>query len=399
MVRNIVGRFWALPTVAKVLVVLAALIVLGISVFLSPLVVIAAVLVLMLAVLVLIIQALRRRPLRTWGTVAAVSLAFVLLFSGISAALYGGSGQSEQVSSPESTQELNLVPREETTTEATTKPEKTRAEEPEQAAAGSENEEEAERESKPEPAPDPEPEPQPQPEPEPEPEPAPEPEPVDPLEERGTVVTVSRVVDGDTVEVRPAIDGVADIRLIGVDTPETYGGTEPYGAEASTFTEEVLSGQRVALEFDAERVDQYDRVLAYVWLEEDTMFNEILVREGYAQVATFPPNVKYTDRFLAAQEQARVEGAGLWGLSEDQLCQLADRDNGIGGGCVAPEPAPVPEPAPAPESTPVPLPSGGDLDCGDFATQAEAQAVYDADPSDPNGLDGEGDGTPCESLP
>ncbi len=64
------------------------------------------------------------------------------------------------------------------------------------------------------------------------------------------------------------------------------------------------------------------------------------------------------------------------------------------------EPAPPPEPAPAPPDDPPPadLPQG-DLDCSDFATQAEAQAVLDADPSDPHGLDREGDGVPCESLP
>lgn len=199
------------------------------------------------------------------------------------------------------------------------------------------------------------------------------------------------MVDGDTVEVSPAIDGIADVRLIGVDTPETYGGTEPYGAEASAFTESVLAGQQVALEFDAERIDPYGRVLAYIWLPDGSMFNETLVREGYAQVATFPPNVKYTDRFLAAQEEARIAGRGLWSLSAGELCQLADRGNGIGGGCAV-----TPEPAPA---TPTPAPGGTDLDCSDFATQEEAQAVLHADPTDPNGLDSEADGIACEALP
>jgi hypothetical protein len=72
-----------------------------------------------------------------------------------------------------------------------------------------------------------------------------------------------------------------------------------------------------------------------------------------------------------------------------------------------PAPEPTPEPTPAPEPTPEPAPEPppavelppGDLDCADFATQAEAQATLDADPSDPYGLDGEGDGIPCESLP
>lgn len=151
---------------------------------------------------------------------------------------------------------------------------------------------------------------------------------------RGRVVTVSRVVDGDTVEISPSIDGIEDVRLIGVDTPETHHpryGEQPYGQRASEFTASELEGRSVALEFDVERVDDYGRLLAYVWTSGDSMFNEVLVREGYAQVATFPPNVEYTDRFLDAQRQARREQRGLWGLSAGQLCQQTDRGNGIGG--------------------------------------------------------------------
>ena len=221
------------------------------------------------------------------------------------------------------------------------------------------------------------------------------------LASRGTVVTVSRVVDGDTIEVSPAVDGIEDVRLIGIDTPETSSGEEPLGPQASAFTTDSLAGREVALEFDEERVDQYGRALAYVWIAEDTMFNAQLLREGLAQVATFPPNTEYVDRFENIQADARAAGLGIWGLSQSEQCQLADRDNGIGEGtpgCTgATEPdesEPTGEPAPTPTHS-----AGGDLDCSDFATQGEAQSVLDADPSDPNGLDGEGDGVPCESLP
>jgi hypothetical protein len=72
-----------------------------------------------------------------------------------------------------------------------------------------------------------------------------------------------------------------------------------------------------------------------------------------------------------------------------------------------PVPAPGAEEAPAPPSAPEPTPEPppavelppGDLDCSDFATQQEAQETLDADPSDPYGLDGEGDSIPCESQP
>ena len=156
------------------------------------------------------------------------------------------------------------------------------------------------------------------------------------LGSHGPVVSVVRVVDGDTVEISPAIDGIDEVRLIGVDTPETSHpsyGEQPFGRQATSFSVLRLEGERVALEFDAERVDPYNRLLAYAWLPGNQMFNELLVKQGFAQVATFPPNVKYVGRFRASQREARQAGRGLWGLTRGQLCQQTDRGNGIGGGC------------------------------------------------------------------
>lgn len=125
--------------------------------------------------------------------------------------------------------------------------------------------------------------------------------------------SVVRVVDGDTIDVSYAGHTNSRVRLIGVDTPEVYGKAEPYGAEASAFTKERLKpGTSVTLEFDAGLTDKYGRLLAYVWLGEE-LFNETLVREGYAQLLTIQPNVKYVERFLAAQTAARTAGRGLWG--------------------------------------------------------------------------------------
>ncbi len=150
-----------------------------------------------------------------------------------------------------------------------------------------------------------------------------------------TKATVYRVTDGDTVKISPEINGENTVRLIGVDTPETNPGqgVQPLGPEATAFSEANLLDEEVSLEFDAERKDDYDRLLAYVYLPDGTMFNETLLREGYAQVATFPPNTRYVDRFEDAQEEAREAGRGIWGLPEGELCQLRDRGNGIGGGC------------------------------------------------------------------
>ena len=69
----------------------------------------------------------------------------------------------------------------------------------------------------------------------------------------------------------------------------------------------------VRLEFDVERLDRFGRTLAYVWIG-DELFNDTLVRDGYALVTTFPPNVRYVERFLDAQDEARSADRGLWNV-------------------------------------------------------------------------------------
>ena len=209
-----------------------------------------------------------------------------------------------------------------------------------------------------------------------------------------STVTVTRVVDGDTIDISPSVEGRSRVRLIGMDTPEVHFGTQPYGPEASAFAKRELDGEEVGLDLDVQKIDPYGRLLAYVYLPDGQMFNETLLRQGYAQVATFPPNVKYVDRFLAAQREAREANRGLWGLSAGELCQQTDRDNGIGGGCSGSEPE---SPAASQSTTPG---SGvdGNLDCASFETHEEAQRVLEQDPSDPHYLDGDGDGLACEEL-
>lgn len=131
----------------------------------------------------------------------------------------------------------------------------------------------------------------------------------------GDLYSVKRVVDGDTIIV--IINGKEErLRLIGINTPETVHpnkGVELFGREASEYTKGQLKGKEVLLEFDIEKRDKYERLLAYVWLE-GKMLNELLVANGYAQVATHPPNIKYVDRFVAAQKHARENSLGLWGV-------------------------------------------------------------------------------------
>ncbi|MFN3471469.1 MAG: thermonuclease family protein, partial [Aquificaceae bacterium] len=87
------------------------------------------------------------------------------------------------------------------------------------------------------------------------------------------------------------------------------------GKLAKEFTKELLAeGQIVYLEFDVQKTDRNGRYLAYVWLPDGRMLNEVLLREGYAQVYTIPPNVKYQKRFLEAQKYARENNKGFWSI-------------------------------------------------------------------------------------
>lgn len=127
---------------------------------------------------------------------------------------------------------------------------------------------------------------------------------------------VFKVVDGDTIMVRRG-ETNERVRLIGVDTPESVHPDPSKNTEcgeiASRFTRERLEQKYVELELDAQERDQYGRLLAYVWVD-GVMFNKVLLQEGMAQVATYPPNVKYVDDFTALQAEARNANRGLWGM-------------------------------------------------------------------------------------
>ena len=133
-------------------------------------------------------------------------------------------------------------------------------------------------------------------------------------EPRSATVLVTRVVDGDTVEVQLGGEE-EDVRYIGVDTPETVKPNEPvqcFGPEASAFNHRLVERQRVRLVFGEERRDVYGRLLAYVYLG-DRFVNAELVRRGFARTLTIPPNDRYADRFKRLQMAAARAGRGLWG--------------------------------------------------------------------------------------
>lgn len=139
-------------------------------------------------------------------------------------------------------------------------------------------------------------------------------------EPAGAAVVV-RVVDGDTLVVD--VGGhEEDVRLIGIDTPETVAPERPvecFGAEASERLAELLpAGTAIRLERDVEPRDRYDRLLAYVFRSDDGLFvNLAQVEGGFAEAMEYPPNTARRPEFDAAERSARAAGAGLWSTCGD----------------------------------------------------------------------------------
>ena len=140
------------------------------------------------------------------------------------------------------------------------------------------------------------------------------------------VATVTRVIDGDTIEVRlsgrtegpgagEVVPGaVRRVRLLGIDTPESVDPRRPvecFGKEAATAARALLEGRSVRLVKDVEETDGFDRLLRYVYLGQE-MANARWVVNGYALAYTYPPNVRHADMFVALQRDARRHDRGLW---------------------------------------------------------------------------------------
>lgn len=226
-------------------------------------------------------------------------------------------------------------------------------------------------------------------------------------------------MDGDTIAVE--VNGQSEtLRLIGIDTPEVVDPRKPvqcFGREASAKAKKLLDGQKVRLEADSSQGerDKYDRLLRYVFLENGTHFNQLMIEEGYAFEYTYRTPYRHQAEFKQAEEEARKNKRGLWA------------DSACAGGVEPPTNRPQPTtsstitsapPTNPPTSTSKPTPisqpqtgacqyncSGPDKDCSDFATHDEAVMFwnccgfsYDNDPMQLDSL-GEGDGIPCESLP
>ncbi|MCG2692623.1 thermonuclease family protein [Candidatus Parcubacteria bacterium] len=195
---------------------------------------------------------------------------------------------------------------------------------------------------------------------------------------------VVKVVDGDTIK----LENGEVVRYIGIDTPETVHPSKPvqcFGKEASDKNKELVEGKLVKLEKDITDRDKYGRLLYYVRVG-DLFVNDELVRQGYAYIYTYPPDVKYSEQFVQAQKEARENNRGLWAGC-------------LGQGVVEETPPPPAEPIPPKEGT---ICSYNAYNCSDFSTHAEAQSVFDycgGITNDIHRLDADKDSLACESLP
>ena len=224
--------------------------------------------------------------------------------------------------------------------------------------------------------------------------------------------TATRVIDGDTMEVRVDLPfGWGDdcpvtagqtyrVRLIGVNTPEVYGERQCYGQEASDYVKSFVENHVVCLMRDTSCTDDFGRLLAYVWVDTDPSTNGCdlslnidLVAKGYAWASAYPPDTLLRPFFEALECDAARNDRGMWGacgLPVPERCAVAQ---------------PTAEPKPTAESTTEPSDDACGscaetaCNCTDFATWQDAKACLDSDPSDPFGLDTNHDGVPCESLP
>jgi len=128
------------------------------------------------------------------------------------------------------------------------------------------------------------------------------------------------VDDGDTIVL---IDG-RHVRYIGINAPEIrHGGrkAEPNGYEAKRFNKNLVLSRKVRLEFGKERTDQYGRLLAYVFLEDNTLVNQEMIENGYAYCLSRKPNDRYDEIFLKAQRRAMSARIGIWCQWQEESCR------------------------------------------------------------------------------
>jgi len=219
----------------------------------------------------------------------------------------------------------------------------------------------------------------------------------DAVDGESVTVTVTRVIDGDTMEIEYANGTEDTVRLLGVDTPETtlsrvspdeFAGIPDttagrdhlfnWGERATTLAEDELEGTQVQMIFDpdSDRRGYFGRLLVYLYVDGEN-FNQRLLGEGYARM--YDSQFSLRQEFAAAEQEAQATEVGLWGFQDSDTESGTDSDSSN---------VEIP-----------PLPPDGDYNCGDFETQEQAQYVLENELGDPHGLDGDGNEIACESLP
>jgi len=205
------------------------------------------------------------------------------------------------------------------------------------------------------------------------------------------LVKVTRIIDGDTIE----LEGGQRVRYIGIDTPELSGNNpECYAREAYDKNRELVEGKQVRLEKDVSETDRYGRLLRYVYVD-DNFINDLLVRTGYANASSYPPDIKYQDQFREAEKEARESNKGLW------------------NSCLTITPKPTTKPTATPKqssggsqpapTTPPQQNSGGSYSCNCSRTCTQisscAEAQYQLNVCGCSQRDADDDGIACDGAP
>lgn len=131
-----------------------------------------------------------------------------------------------------------------------------------------------------------------------------------------TKFKVVTVIDGDTYMLCTPQDTTFKVRVLGVDAPESHKSEkkdiEYYGAEAMEYAKQMLLKKYVRIEYDALPLDQFNRHLVYIYQEDNSLWNEQMLLNGYARLVAIRPNLKYHSKLQKAESIAREKRIGLW---------------------------------------------------------------------------------------
>jgi len=178
-------------------------------------------------------------------------------------------------------------------------------------------------------------------------------------EKINNLYNVTRIIDGDTIEIETG----ERVRLICINTPEQ--GEKGY-SKAANYLEDLILDENVKLVKDISETDRYGRLLRYIYLEDGTFVNKLIVYEGYGESYPYSPDTSLCPEISEAEDRAKSLEIGIW------------------------------EEGNSPNSS---SSCGGNVyNCGDFSTCSEVMEVFSSCSYDVNYLDGDEDGIPCESL-